>query len=161
MARNGSEARTCGFNVASRPHHEKNESFFLAGEDCTEDFEDGVYASFREYEELHRKLAVKWYRNAADQGDPEAQISLSNLYREGKGVGQSDEEAAKWFQRAVEQKKCDSATSEQGSGLLVAPPRIGAKIETLGPGVYYFKRPHQLHGYTCEYTLPPGVPCGG
>ncbi|MCP4316418.1 MAG: sel1 repeat family protein [Hyphomicrobiales bacterium] len=47
--------------------------------------------------------ATSWYRKAAEQGLPEAQYNLGNLYRLGKGVPQSYAVAAKWYKKAAEQ----------------------------------------------------------
>jgi TPR repeat protein len=46
-------------------------------------------------------LAAKWYQKAADQGLDSAQIHLSDLYYEGKGVPQSYAEAYFWIDLAV------------------------------------------------------------
>lgn len=43
------------------------------------------------------------YREAAAQGDAEAQYDLGRLYFEGKGVPQDDAEAARWYRMAAEQ----------------------------------------------------------
>ena len=40
---------------------------------------------------------------AAEGGDVEAQFNLGKMYRDGQGVEQSNEEAAKWFRKAAEQ----------------------------------------------------------
>jgi TPR repeat protein len=47
--------------------------------------------------------AVKWYRLAADQGDPDAQCSLGVKLHEGLGVAQDDGEAMRWYGLAAEQ----------------------------------------------------------
>ena len=46
---------------------------------------------------------MKWYRLAADQGYALAQFNLGWMYRNGKGVEQSDEEAVKWYRLAADQ----------------------------------------------------------
>lgn len=45
--------------------------------------------------------AERWYRRAAEQGDPFAQASLGLLFRFGKGVAQDYVEAYKWFYLAA------------------------------------------------------------
>jgi TPR repeat protein len=45
--------------------------------------------------------AERWYRRAAEQGDPFAQASLAILFRFGKGVAQDYVEAYKWFYLAA------------------------------------------------------------
>lgn len=47
--------------------------------------------------------AAYWFRKAAEQGYPEAQYALGNLYAEGRGVPQDDTEAVRWFREAAEQ----------------------------------------------------------
>ena len=42
-------------------------------------------------------------RSRAEQGDPEAQFNLGDMYREGRGVLKDDAEAARWFRLAAEQ----------------------------------------------------------
>ena len=47
--------------------------------------------------------AVKWFRQAAEQGNARAQCNLGWCYEAGKGVTQSWEEAVKWYQKSAEQ----------------------------------------------------------
>ena len=56
---------------------------------------------------LDYKMAVKWYRRAAeDDGDAVCQIrgihNVAVAYREGKGVPQDDSLAAEWFRKGVD-----------------------------------------------------------
>lgn len=46
--------------------------------------------------------ALKWFRRAAAQGDPDAQNSLGQMYEDGEGVQQNYLLAAKWYRRAAE-----------------------------------------------------------
>ena len=46
--------------------------------------------------------ALKWFRKAAAQGDPDAQNSLGQMFQDGEGVRQSCIEAAKWYRMAAE-----------------------------------------------------------
>lgn len=57
-----------------------------------------MFQSTQDYEQ-----AVKWYRQAADEGYVESQWNLGLMYYNGFGVNQSYEEAAKWFRLAAEQ----------------------------------------------------------
>jgi hypothetical protein len=41
--------------------------------------------------------AAKWYRKAADQGDPDAQLNLGLMYVNGTGVKKSYVSSYKWF----------------------------------------------------------------
>lgn len=47
--------------------------------------------------------ALRWLRQAAEQGSPEGQWQLGFAYVDGEGVVQDTEEAAKWYRRAAEQ----------------------------------------------------------
>lgn len=47
--------------------------------------------------------AAYWFRQAAQQGLDQAQLSLGALYAEGRGVPPSDTEAVKWYRLAAEQ----------------------------------------------------------
>ena len=45
--------------------------------------------------------AAKWYRLAAEQGEPGAQRALGSLYLRGNGVAQNACESARWYHRAA------------------------------------------------------------
>ena len=45
--------------------------------------------------------AAKWYRLAAEQGEPGAQRALGRLYLRGNGVAQDECESARWYHRAA------------------------------------------------------------
>jgi len=47
--------------------------------------------------------AVRWYRAAAEHGDPIAQCNLATAYLLGRGVRQDDKQAASWFLAAAQQ----------------------------------------------------------
>jgi TPR repeat protein len=49
------------------------------------------------------KLAVEWYRKAAEQGNDAGQTNLGTAYGQGIGVPQDFREAAKWLLKAAEQ----------------------------------------------------------
>ena len=46
--------------------------------------------------------AVSCFIKAAEQGDAEAQFSLGNMYAEGQGVPQDEQQAISWFRKAAE-----------------------------------------------------------
>ena len=50
-----------------------------------------------------KQEAVKWYRKAAEQGDPDAQCNLGVCCANGEGVKQNVQEAVKWFRQSAEQ----------------------------------------------------------
>lgn len=51
---------------------------------------------------------VEWQRKAAEQGDPEAQYMLGNIYAEGLGITQDNKQAVEWFRKAAEQRHKDA-----------------------------------------------------
>lgn len=55
------------------------------------------------YDASQYKVAVKWYRKAAEQGNNTAQFNLGYMYDEGVGVSKNDVEAVKWYRKAAEQ----------------------------------------------------------
>jgi TPR repeat protein len=48
------------------------------------------------------EAAVKWYRASADQGHPDGQYGLAEMYAKGEGVEKDLDEAVLWFTRAAE-----------------------------------------------------------
>jgi uncharacterized protein len=60
------------------------------------------------------ELIKKSRREAAEQGDPEAQFNLGKQYAEGKEVTQNYAESAKWYRKAAEQ---GHAVAQYGLGL--------------------------------------------
>lgn len=66
--------------------------------------------------------AVRWFRKAAVQGDPDGQYRLGSAYASGVGVREDKSEAAKWYLKAAEQ------------GLTIAQYMLGHAYET-GEGV--------------------------
>ena len=56
------------------------------------------------YEKADYENAFPLFREAADQGDAEAQYYLGLMYAEGLGVEQSYEKAAEWFQQSADQE---------------------------------------------------------
>jgi len=49
------------------------------------------------------KTALRKWRPLAEQGNADAQLNLSQLYRLGQGVPQDYKKAMKWYQKAAEQ----------------------------------------------------------
>jgi TPR repeat protein len=52
--------------------------------------------------------AAKWYRKAADLGNPIAQYHLASAYAKGEGLTESHSEAVKWYQRSARQGFAES-----------------------------------------------------
>ena len=47
------------------------------------------------------KMAVSWYRKAAEQGYDRAQMNLGSMYERGLGVEKNELEALNWFRKAT------------------------------------------------------------
>ena len=54
--------------------------------------------------DLDLNKSAKWYKKAAKQGLPQAQIQIGRYYEGGVGVDRDLKEAAKWYKKAAEQK---------------------------------------------------------
>lgn len=54
--------------------------------------------------------AVKYYQQAADLGDAEAQFYLANRYYNGQGVAEDKEQAFYWYEKAARQGNTDAQT---------------------------------------------------
>lgn len=61
------------------------------------------YRTGDEFTERDYVEALRWYRVAAEQGDPNAQDNLGSMYLNGIGVPKDYAEAAKWYRKAAEQ----------------------------------------------------------
>ncbi len=59
--------------------------------------------------------APRWYRQAAEQGDADAQYNLGVMYNDGQGVAQDYAEAVRWYRRAAEQ---DDAAAQVALGVM-------------------------------------------
>ena len=44
---------------------------------------------------------MRWFREGAERGHPQAQYNLANMYRKGLGVKKDPEEAGKWLRKAA------------------------------------------------------------
>jgi uncharacterized protein len=51
--------------------------------------------------EPDKSEALRWYRKAADTGNPEAQANLGYLYETGPEAVRNVVEAGKWYMRAA------------------------------------------------------------
>ena len=59
------------------------------------------------------KEALKWYREAAEQGNTYAQYAIGVMYQDGKGVDQDYKEAVKWYRKTLEENRDPFARSSQ------------------------------------------------
>ncbi|KAG0059652.1 hypothetical protein BGZ90_004384 [Linnemannia elongata] len=61
--------------------------------------------------------AMEWYRQAADQGLPAAQLKIGYMYLTGRGVAQDKDIALEWFSKAASRKDTD-IWSQMAMGLM-------------------------------------------
>ncbi len=59
-------------------------------------YEDGGYRNVRDYE-----VIFAYYLEAAEEGNPDAQISVGDFYYSGKGIKKNYREARKWYLKAM------------------------------------------------------------
>jgi TPR repeat protein len=71
------------------------------------DFSTGM-AAFKRGDDA---TAVREWTEAAESGNPDAQLQLATLYRSGMGVERNDEEAVRWYTRAAEQGVVEAQSS--------------------------------------------------
>jgi TPR repeat protein len=76
----------------------------LAGTATASQFEDGQAA----YARRDYATAMQLWRPLADQGNPDAQINLGNMYFDGNGVPQDYGEAVKWYRFAADHGSADA-----------------------------------------------------
>lgn len=65
-------------------------------------------AALEAYSGGQHSKALEHFRNAADQGNVNAQFYTGLMYANGEGVKQDFKQAAKWYQRAAEHNQPDA-----------------------------------------------------
>ena len=72
--------------------------------------------------------AVRWYRQAAEQGDVAAQVNLGVMYANGQGVPQDYVEAHKWLNLAASRASTENqkryAESRDALAAVMTPQQI-------------------------------------
>lgn len=66
--------------------------------------------------EKNKTEAIKWYRQAAEQGYAIAQCNLGYCYNYGIGVEKNTTEAVKWYRKAAEQGNEDARKALKNLG---------------------------------------------
>ncbi len=67
--------------------------------------------------------AISWYRKAADQGYPAAQLKLGSIYEYGWGVDKDYDKARSWYQKAADQGNGDAKAALSQLERKTNPPR--------------------------------------
>ena len=101
-----------GFEIVNLPH--RNVTFVDRLENDSDDvlFRKGLAA----YENGSFSQAYELIRPLAENGHPEAQLILGDMYNAGKGVTQDNAVLVMWFRKAAEQGNVD-AQSMLGQGM--------------------------------------------
>ena len=105
--------------------------------------------------------AVRWFRLAADQGDPVAQFSLGVMYAAGLGgLQQDDTEAVQWYQQAADQ---DNANAQHALGIMYAVGLGGLQQDSAKAHRLYQLAAEQGHFRAMillgdQYWMGEGVP---
>lgn len=63
-------------------------------------YEDGGFGETHVAKDMEQ--AVRWYKKAADQGEPYAQYRLGGCYANGAGVAKDIEQAVQWYKKAAD-----------------------------------------------------------
>ena len=79
--------------------------------------------------------AVEWYQASADQGHPDGQYGLGEMYAKGEGVEMNPDEALLWFTRAAENGHAQAqrvlvSAYENGLLGLTADPAKAAMLQS-------------------------------
>lgn len=103
--------------------------------------------------EENPKVAVEWFKKAAEQGESEAQLRIAECYRDGIGVEQSHEEATIWFEKAAE------AGNDESQVLLGNKYLKGLGVEqSKEKAIYWWKKAaYQRNLQAMEYLILFGV----
>ena len=102
VAKNYKAAHKEYLNVVNNPHEVDKESLAIAMSLLGQMHYNGQGV------EQNYKLAIYWYRKAAEQGDDKSQHALGYLYAKGQGVGQDYKLAEYWSRKAAEQGHASS-----------------------------------------------------
>ncbi len=100
------EAAECARKLADNPDREQLRAFGLALSQVAEKMKSltqGLACYYGLAVPQDYSEAVKWFRRAADLGQPEAHFYLGRCYADGQGVPKDVVEAVKWFRKAAEQ----------------------------------------------------------
>jgi len=73
--------------------------------------------------------AVKWWKKAAEQGQPSAQYNLAQALQDGKEVSQDLIEAYKWYSLAAEGGDRDAAALRNELAVKLSPAEVGEALK--------------------------------
>ena len=93
--------------------------------------------------------AVKWFRQASDQGDPVAQFMLGRMFILGIGVSKDAAEGLKWLRKAAEQ---GNASAQENLGLVYHWGSFGLGKDYLEASKWYKKAAEQ-ENTSAQYRL--------
>ena len=91
-------------------------------------------------------------RQAAEQGDVEAQFQLGGMYSRGEGVPEDDREAVKWYRKAAEQ---EHASAQYNMGVMY---HDGEGVpEDYREAMKWYRKAAEQEGASPEYVIPTAV----
>ena len=96
--------------------------------------------------------AMRLRKEAANQGNPDAQNNLGLMYRTGEGVPQDDAEAVKWFRLAAEQGDAEAQSNLAALGAMTWCAVVNSEI----PDGYLNIREAPSADAAVRYKLHPG-----
>lgn len=100
--------------------------------------------------------ALTEIRNAADQGDPAAEVDLGGMYETGKGLPHDGAQSVKWFRKAAEQGNGEAAYAIAGDYLNgINLPRNSSE------GVQWLQKAAEDGSAIAEYLLGSWYEYGG
>jgi hypothetical protein len=79
--------------------------------------------------------AVVWYRRAAEQGEPEAMLSLASCYATGRGVARNPQESTRWLRQAATRlgDKLEDVVEATAPAPTNSLPVVADKVTSLAP----------------------------
>jgi TPR repeat protein len=80
------------------------------------------------------RVAARWYRRAAEQGNVEAQNNLGVLYATGRGVPHDDVQAYYWFALAAAEGYPDAARNRDLSAESMSAEQLDEATRAIGGG---------------------------
>jgi hypothetical protein len=61
--------------------------------------------------------AMRYFRQAADQGDPQAEFNVGFMFANGRGVPRDDAQAVTWYRKAAAQGYADALKELKQRGI--------------------------------------------
>ena len=112
--------------------------------DTKSNFDKGLFA----FNSGNYEKAIRLFKDAANQGEANAQYNLGIMYSKGRGVTQDYQQAAKWYTLAAEQ---GVANAQYNLGVLFHQG-LGVN-QDLDQALYWYKESAKNNHPEAEYNL--------